>query len=177
MFLEQLGYITGEATRDKILLEYYRLWKFRHPNATDFLHVAEKVSNMKLDWFKEYWINGTRTIDYAIDSLWEEGGKTKIRLRRDGEMPMPIDLKVTFRDSTSEMHYVPLDLMYGEKPAEDKTPVKTYPAWKWTSEKYVVETSKKVADISEVEIDPSQRLADVERRNNRIRIPAPSRPF
>jgi hypothetical protein len=90
---------------------------------------------------------------------------------------MPIDLKVTFRDSTSEMHYVPLDLMYGEKPAEDNTPVKAYPAWKWTSEKYVVETSRKVADISEVEIDPSQRLADVERRNNRIRIPAPSRPF
>jgi hypothetical protein len=177
MFLEQLGYITGESVRDKILLEYYRLWRFKHPNATDFLHVAEKVSNMKLDWFKEYWINSTRTIDYAIDSLWEEGGKTKIRLRRDGEMPMPIDLKVTFRDSTSEMHYVPLDLMYGEKPAEDNTPVKTYPAWKWTSEKYVVETSRKVADISEVEIDPSQRLADVERRNNRIRIPAPSRPF
>jgi hypothetical protein len=176
IFLGQLGYITGEATRDRILLEYYRQWKFKHPNPTDLLRIAEKLSNMKLDWYKEYWINSTHTIDYAIDSLWEEGGKTKIRLRRDGLMPMPIDLKLTFRDSTSEMHYVPLDLMYGQKPPEDNTPVKVYPAWKWTSIKYVVETEKKVTDIAVAEIDPSQRLADVERQNNRIRIPAPVRP-
>jgi hypothetical protein len=171
VFMEQLGYITGAATRDKILLEYYRQWKFKHPNPTDFLKIAEKLSNMKLDWYKEYWINGTRTIDYAIDSLWEEGGKTKIRLRRDEMMPMPIDVKITYKDSTSEMHYIPLDLMYGQKPAEDNTPVKTYPAWKWTNEKYIIETDKKVVDISVVEIDPSQRLADVERRNNRIKLP------
>ena len=131
---------------------------------------------MKLDWYKEYWINSTHTIDYAIDSLWEEGGKTKIRLRRDGLMPMPVDLKLTFRDSTSEMHYVPLDLMYGQKLPEDKIPVKVYPAWKWTSDKFIVETDRKVVDIAEAEIDPSQRMADVERRNNRIRIPAPVRP-
>ena len=31
---------------------------------------------------------------------------------------MPIDVQLTFKDSTKEMHYVPLDLMYGEKPEE-----------------------------------------------------------
>lgn len=176
IFLEQLGYIIGQQALDRIFPDYYRQWKYKHPNPNDFLHIAEKQSNMKLDWYKEYWINGTRTIDYAIDSLWEQGGKTKIRLRRDGEMPMPIDLKLTFRDSTTEMHYVPLGLMYGAKPAEDNTPVKVYPAWKWTSDKYVVETDRKVMDIAEAEIDPSQRMADVDRQNNRIRIPAPLRP-
>ena len=40
---------------------------------------------MKLDWYKEYWINTTKTIDYAIDSLWEEGGKTKIRIETIGD--------------------------------------------------------------------------------------------
>ncbi|MEI9942715.1 MAG: hypothetical protein WDN26_00695 [Chitinophagaceae bacterium] len=42
MFLVQLGYITGEETRNKILLEYYRLWKFRHPDVNDFIRIAGK---------------------------------------------------------------------------------------------------------------------------------------
>jgi len=169
--MEQLGYITGAPVRDKILLEYYRLWKFKQPNANDFLRVAEKVSGMKLDWYKEYWINSIRTIDYAIDSLWEEGGKTKIRLSRTGLMPMPIDLQMTFKDGTKELHYIPLDLMYGEKAVED--PViqrKTYNAWKWTHSNYIVETSRKLSDFAIVEIDPSQRLADTERKNNKLEL-------
>jgi hypothetical protein len=170
VFLEQLGYITGADARDKILLEYYRQWKFRHPAPADFLHVAENISGMKLDWYKEYWINTTRTIDYAFDSLWEEGGKTKIRLKNNGMMPMPVDLRLSFKDGTSEMHYIPLDLMYGEKPAEDKTPWKTYPAWRWPVRTYVVESNRKVAEIAIAEIDASQRLADVERSNNRLKL-------
>jgi aminopeptidase N len=170
VFMEQLGYIVGAQVRDKILLEYYRLWRFKHPNADDFIRVAEKVSDIKLDWYKQYWINSTRTIDYAFDSLWEEGGKTKIRIKRVGLMPMPIDLQITFKDSTQEMHYVPLDLMYGEKPEENSMPRKTYPAWKWTNETYVVETKRRLADISVAEIDPSKRLADVERKDNRLKL-------
>src|SRR4030095_13850545 len=68
VFMEQLGYIVGAPVRDRILLEYYRQWRFKHPAASDFIKIAEKQSGMKLDWYKEYWINTTRTIDYAIDS-------------------------------------------------------------------------------------------------------------
>ncbi|HLG40452.1 MAG TPA: M1 family metallopeptidase [Chitinophagaceae bacterium] len=170
VFMEQLGYIVGAQVRDKILLEYYRLWKFKHPNASDFIRVAEKLSDMKLDWYKENWIASTRTIDYAFDSLWEESGKTRIRIKRIGLMPMPVDLQITFKDSTQEMHYVPLDLMYGEKPAENPITRKIYPAWKWTHETYVIETNRRLADISVAEIDPTQRLADVERKNNRLKL-------
>ncbi len=171
IFMEQLGYITGASVRDKILLEYYRLWRFKHPNASDFIRVAEKVSDMKLDWYKEYWINSTKTIDYSIDSLWEEGGKTNVRLNKIGLMPMPIDLQLTFKDGTKELHYIPLDLMYGEKPIEDSTVIrKIYDAWKWTHPTYVIETSHKLTDIIIVEIDPSRRMADIERKNNKLEL-------
>ncbi len=171
VFMEQLGYITGAQVRDKILLEYYRLWKFKHPNVSDFIRVAEKVSDMKLDWYKEYWVNSTKTIDYAIDSLWEENGKTKVRLRRIGMMPMPIDLKISFKDGGSELHYMPLDLMYGEKPVEDsRIPRKDYTAWHWTSDTYVIESDRKLSDFTVVEIDPSQRMADVDRKNNKLEL-------
>jgi hypothetical protein len=171
VFMEQLGYITGAAVRDKILLEYYQQWRFKHPNAADFIRVAEKVSGMKLDWYKEYWIASTKTIDYSIDSLWEEGGKTKIRLSRVGLMPMPIDLQLTFKDGAKELHYIPLDLMYGEKPVEDSSVArKTYDAWKWTHPFYIIETERKLTDITIVEIDPSQRMADIERKNNKLEL-------
>lgn len=171
VFVEQLGYIVGAPVRDKILLEYYRQWKFRHPNAGDFMRVAEKVSDMKLDWYKEYWINSTKTIDYKIDSLWEEGGKTKVRLFRTGLMPMPIDLQLTFKDGSKELHYVPLNLMYGEKQAEDTvTPRKVYEPWKWTHSTYTVETTRKLGEFTQVEIDPSQRMADVDRKNNKLEL-------
>jgi len=169
MFLEQLGYIVGAQVRDKILLQYYWQWRFKHPNATDFIVVAEKVSGMKLDWYKEFWIYSTKTIDYSIDSLWEEGGVSKIRLKNLGLVPMPIDVQLTFKDSTKEAHYIPMSLMFGSKPVEDSSiKRKDYPEWKWTNSTYVIETTRKLTDLKAVEIDPSQRMADVNRKNNKF---------
>jgi Peptidase family M1 domain len=172
VFMEQLGYILGAETRDKFLLNYYRQWRFKHPDVNDMLRVAEKTSGMELDWYKEYFVNSTRTIDYAVDSLWEEGGKTKIRLRRLGMMPMPIDCVLTFRDGTSEMHYIPMYLMFGQKKNENKdVPFIVYDAWKWTHETYTIETKKSLAEIAFAEIDPSLRMADADRKNNKLEIP------
>jgi hypothetical protein len=171
VFIEQLGYITGADVRDKILLAYYNQWRFKHPDVNDFMRVAEKASGLQLDWYKEYWVNSTKTIDYAIDSLWEEGGKTKLRLSRVGLVPMPVDLQLTFKDGTKEIHYIPLDLMYGEKPAEDAgISRKVYDAWKWTHPVYIIETNRKLLDVTVAEIDPSQRMADVERKNNKLEL-------
>ena len=171
IFMEQLGYIVGGMVRDKILLDYYKQWRFKHPNVSDFMRVAEKTSGVKLDWYKEYWVNSIKTIDYSIDSLWEEGGKTKIRLSRIGLMPMPIDLQITFKDGTKELHYASLNLMYGEKPAEDASiPRKIYDAWKWTGSSFIMETNRKLVDFNVVEIDPSLRMADTDRKNNRLEL-------
>ncbi len=171
VFMEQLGYIVGAPARDRILLEYYRQWKFKHPNVNDFMRIAEKVSDMKLDWYKEYWVNSTKTIDYTIDSIWEEGGKTKIRLNRIGLMPMPVDLQITYKNGDREMHYVPMNLMYGQKPAENTgIPRKEYDPWKWTHSTYTIESSRKLSDFTVVEIDPSLRMADIERKNNRLEL-------
>jgi hypothetical protein len=48
------------------MLEYYRQWRFKHPNVNDFIRLAEKTSGLKLDWYKEYWVNSTKTIDYGL---------------------------------------------------------------------------------------------------------------
>lgn len=171
VFMEQLGYIVGASVRDKILLEYYKQWRFKHPNASDLVKLSEDVSGIKLDWYKEYWCSTTKKIDYSIDSLWEENGVSKIRLRRIGQMPMPIDLQLTFKDGSTEMHYVPLNLMFGEKPAEDKKQKRiVHEEWRWTHPTYIVELKHRLTDLKRVEIDPSKRMADTDQKNNILEL-------
>ncbi len=171
VFVEQLGYIVGAGVRDNILLEFYRQWQFKHPNAADFIRLSEKISGIQLDWYKEFWVNSTKTIDYSIDSLWEDGGKTKIRLKQIGLVPMPIDFQLTFKDGSKELHYIPAYLMFGQKPVEDAAVTrKVYEPWKWTHSTYVIETDRRLADITVADIDPTLRMADVDRKNNKLEI-------
>lgn len=171
IFLEQLGYIVGASVRDKILLKYYDTWRFKHPNASDFFKLAQDQSGIQLDWYKEYWVNTTKTIDYSIDSLWEENGVSKIRLKRIGQMPMPIDLQLTFKDGSTEMHNIPLNLMFGNKQNENASePFIVHEEWKWTHPYYIVEFKHKLTDLTKAEIDPSKRMADTERKNNKLEL-------
>jgi len=170
MFLEQLGYIVSDSMRDKILLEYYRLWRYKHPNASDFMKVAQDVSGIQLDWYKEYWISTTKSIDYSIDSLWGENGVSKIRLKRIGQMPMSIDLELTFKDGTKEIHYIPLNLMFGNKPAENKETRIVHKEWNWTNPTYIVEFNHPLNQLTKVEIDPTKRMADIDQKNNTLKL-------
>lgn len=171
VFLNQLGYIVGDKVLDKILLEYYHQWRFKHPNANDFIRVAEKVSGLELQWYKEYWVNSIKTIDYAVGDINVVNGKTQITLKRIGKMPMPIDVLLTFKDGSKELHYIPMNLMYGEKNAEDTVTRIVHTEWRWTHPEYNFETNRNIRDIKSIEIDPSQRMADINRSNNKLVIP------
>ncbi len=170
MVLEQLGYIVSDSVRDKILLKYYDLWHSKHPNPNDFFKVAQDVSGVQLGWYKEYWLNTIKTIDYSIDSLWEDAGVTKIRLRRIGEMPMPVDLELTFKDSSKELHYIPMDMMLAEKPAESPEKRFVHDAWNWTNPTYIVEFKHPLNQLIKAEIDPTKRMADVNLDNNVLKL-------
>ncbi|MGN6352785.1 MAG: M1 family metallopeptidase [Parafilimonas sp.] len=171
IFLSQLGYIVGEDNLDKILLEYYKEWRYKHPNANDFIRIAEKVSGLELQWYKEYWVYTTKTIDYALGNINVDGANARITLKRLGLMPMPADVLVTYKDGTREMHYVPLNLTFGAKPAEDTVKTIVHEEWKWVDPEYSFTISRPLTDIKSIEIDPSQRMADVNRINNKIVVP------
>ena len=171
VFMEQLGYIIGDSARNQTLLNYYNTWKFKHPNPTDFIRIAEKTSGIQLDWYKEYWIHSTKTIDYAIDSLWEEGGVSKIRLKRLGQLPMPIDVQLVFKDSSTENHTIPLNLMFGSKKKDGLflNPI-VDEEWRWTHTTYTLSINRRLTDLMKIEIDPSKRMADVQRNNNQLML-------
>lgn len=171
VMMAQLGYIVGDKVLDKILLEYYNQWRFKHPNPNDFIRVAEKISGLELQWYKEYWVYTTKTIDYAVGDINAVDGKASVVIKRLGYMPMPVDVLVTYKDGTKEMHYIPLSLMYGEKPVENDIKRIIHPEWKWVDPEYNLQLSRGVSDIKEIEIDASKRLADINRGNNKLTIP------
>lgn len=84
---------------------------------------------------------------------------------------MPIDVLFEFKDGSRLMAYIPMYLMFGEKPVEEPSiPRNTYEAWKWTHPTYTFEIDKKITELKLIEIDPSQRMADIERKNNKLEI-------
>ena len=170
-FLGVLGYVMGEAKRDQLMLNYYNTWKFKHPNANDFIRVAEKTSGLQLQWLKEYWVNSTKTIDYGLNDIQVSGNAALISIQRIGKLPMPVEVFVTYKDGTSELHYMPLDLMLGGKQQEGTVKQINHSEWKWANPTYTFETTQPLSAIKSIEIDPSQRMPDINRSNNKIEIP------
>ncbi len=167
VFLQQLGYVIGQEALDRGMMNYYNTWKFKHPNANDFIRVMEKESGMVLDWYIDYFVNSTHTIDYAIESVTAEQGMTQVVLKRNQKMVMPVDLLVEFSDGRKELFYIPLDLMRGEKPVEDPSVRRTIlPDWTWVNPTYTIMIQGGPESIKGIQIDPSRRMADIEQGNN-----------
>ena len=161
VFLAQLGYIVGPKTLKKILKRYFNEFKFKHPSPNDFKRVAEKVSDLELEWYLNDWTRTAEKIDYAITH--NEGNAV---LERKGLIPMPIELVVTFKDETKKHYYIPTDLMRGVK-KELSSSFEILPSWGWASPFYSFPLQKEVVKI---EIDPSGLLADVDLKNNLYKL-------
>ena len=164
-FLTNLSYIIGQETFERGMLTYFNTWKFKHPNPNDFIRIMEKESDLELDWYKEYMVNTTYTIDYAIKSVEEFGKKqTKVTLERIGKFPMPVDLVLTNKKGDTEIITIPLRIMRGAKKAESKK-FTVAEDWAWTHPTYELIIDKKLKKITKIEIDPSRRMGDTDLEN------------
>lgn len=167
IFLHQLGYITGDEILWRTLRRFYEAWKFRHPDPHDFIRVAEKESGMDLKWYYDYWITTTRTIDYAVASVEGNEASTDVTLSRIGLMPMPIDLEVEFTDGSLLHYYIPMRIMWGEKENEfPEIERRELEDWPWVFPDYEFTIERPLDEIRRIEIDPTLRMADVNRSNN-----------
>lgn len=175
VFLYQLEYILGKKDFNQGMKQYYNTWKFRHPNPNDFIRVMEKESELELDWYRKYWIQTTHTIDYALDTIRSnETGGTSIRLEKIGRMPMPLDVVVTTTAGDEILYHIPLRIMRGHKSFEEfDRDIRIEEDWPWTHPTYTVRSVVPMSDIEKIEIDPSGRMADVNRKNNVYPEPEP----
>jgi hypothetical protein len=165
--------VLGRDAFDAAFREYIRRWTFKHPQPADFFRTMENVSGRSLDWFWRDWVFTTARLDQAIDSVTGQsvpgprpgargrasGGEAaratpvtpesgpRIYLSSRREMVMPVELKLTYDDGTSEVVALPVEI------------------WNLGSRaSYTVEAAGK--RLVRAELDPRGALPDLDRANN-----------
>ncbi|WP_057939999.1 M1 family metallopeptidase [Algoriphagus resistens] len=139
-------YILGHERFDNAFKSYIKTWAYKHPQPTDFFNHMENVAGENLSWFWQGWFYGTGNIDLGVEAVIPYAGNFVIVLANKGDMPMPVQLEVTFEDGTSELKMLPVEIWQrGDT---------------WN---YLLKTDKTVKSVV---IDPNKLLPDVNLGND-----------
>lgn len=174
MYLHQLAYVIGQDNVDKTLLRYYNEWKYKHPEPSDFILVAEKVSGIELHWYNDLYLYSMKQIDYGISSIIGTQQLTAIILERIGDFIMPVDVEVILVNGDSYLYNIPLQIMRGHKENSNHSNYEVLPAWRWVESEYLLSLPFSVSEIISIEIDPSFNTLDVDRENNLYLLSLPT---
>ena len=150
-----LQYILGDSLFDFAMKEYFRRWHWKHPYLDDFQTVMEEVSNLSLEWFFEQWFQKTWTVDYSIASVKnkrverseETSFLTRVKIRKLKEGVMPLDLYFKLPDGTTHSEKIPVEV------------------WQAGGREYIAAVDLP-GKPNYVELNPDQRVMDLNRLNN-----------
>jgi len=139
-------YILGPERFDNAFRSYIKTWAFKHPQPTDFFNHIENVAGENLAWFWKGWFYGTGNIDLAIDNVQRIGGNYIVFLSNKGDMPMPVEMEVKYKDGLTERLRLPVEIWQ-----------------RGDSWNHLIKTEK---EIKSVELDPEKILPDVNFSND-----------
>jgi len=167
-YLYQLKGMMGDALFYKTMKRFFNTYRFKHPTDQDFIRVAEKESGWVLDWYNEYMVHSTKTIDYAIDTVYQqkldingEEISNIISLKKIGSFPMPLELVITTQEGEQIMFNIPVDLM---RVNNEHQQTKNYlDPWRWVETQYDLALP---GNIQAIQIDPRSVVGDIDRSNN-----------
>jgi len=156
--LYNLQYVLSDSLFQAAMKHYFAQWSFGHPYFEDFRNSVINFTHVDLNWFFDEWFETTKQLDYGVASIRKIPGQDSfaIRLRRTGDMQMPIDLTVTAKDGKKYSYYIPNT--WDQK----KTEAIVLPKWYgWGKFMPVYEAHVNIpSGIRDVRIDTSYRLAD-----------------
>ena len=136
----------GPELFQKAYRTYGLRWKYKHPTPWDLFYSFEDVTGQDLGWFWRTWFWETWTVDQSVGSVTAGPIGTTIVIVDKGLAPMPGEVKVTRSDSTAVLEKIPVQY------------------WLAGHASYTFTVSG--APVVRVEIDPEQKLPDVDRKNN-----------
>jgi hypothetical protein len=103
---EELRDMLGDELFLKALQEYIYRWNGKHPTPYDFFFTFNDVSGQDLTWYWEPWFFENGYPDLAIEKIEVANNKIRISIRRIGNIPTPIKLKMVYENETiEEFHY------------------------------------------------------------------------
>jgi aminopeptidase N len=147
---------------------YISQWYLCHPYPEDFRNSIIQFTHVDLNWFFDQWLETTKTIDYKIKSI-RNGKKPNeyiITFKRKGKMQMPLDFAVIDNNDSLHLFHIP-NTWFVKSVSKNTTVLPKWFGWDKIQPQYdaVVNIPN---GIQKVIIDPTNRLADVNMRNNRF---------
>lgn len=156
MMLSMLGAIVGDSAVTKAMSNYAKTWRFKHPSPWDFMFAMNRELGQDLGWFWYYWLFTTESSDGSIGGVDAKGGKTRVTIRQDGEMPAPVVLKVEFAADGPAPKPMRNAVIVGN------TATVTWPVDVWFagSRTFVAELDFGKRKIEKITLDPNGRFPD-----------------
>lgn len=164
--LQQLRYVLGDAMFMSAMKHYVAKWKFCHPTAQDFKQTIIAYTGQDLNWFFDQWLETVKKLDYAIADVAKTGvNKYEVKLKRKGDMEMPLDVRATDMNGKTYEFHIPNRYVFNRTIGFKELP--NWYGWgQYISPTYAFEL-KLDAKLRHIEIDPEAAMADVNRLNNR----------
>ncbi len=94
--------LLGKELFTKALQEYIRRWNGRHPIPYDFFFTFNDVAGEDLSWFWKPWFYEFGYPDLRIRDVVKNNGQNFILIDKVGNLPVPVELTVTFEDSSKQ---------------------------------------------------------------------------
>jgi len=85
----------GDSIYDSAMHDYFRLWKFKHPQPDDIQMVFEATTSKDLSWFFNDFMATTKRMDYEVLGFANQ----KVLVRNKGELVSPLVISGMTGDS------------------------------------------------------------------------------
>ena len=132
----------GEELFSKALKEYIQRWNGKHPTPYDFFFTFNEVTGEDLNWFWKPWFFEFGYPDLSLKNVEDEN---KVIVKKEGNIPVPVELRIFDKDGLRETIY------------------KTVRVWKDANE-IEIEIPEKESVVG-IELG-STKIPDVNRGNN-----------
>ena len=105
MAYEFLRDFLGDALFKKALMEFIHRWHGKHPIPYDFFFTFDDVVGENLNWYWEPWFFESGYPDLAIKEVQPFKKGTSIIIMKNGNIPIPVKLMITFSDGQQDSLY------------------------------------------------------------------------
>ncbi|RRA99131.1 M1 family metallopeptidase [Larkinella rosea] len=114
-WMRTLDGLVGRPVMDEIMRTYFERWKFKHPNATNFISVVNEVVTKRhgnrfgpnMNWFFDQVLYGNQVCDYELHSVTSvrqgSGYQSGITVYRKGDAQLPVEVLVHFEDGKEQL--------------------------------------------------------------------------
>jgi hypothetical protein len=143
-------YILGTERFDDAFQGYMQGWYFKHPQPSDFFRAMEDGAGADLNWFWRGWFLEPDALDQAVIAVKDTPDGPIVVLDNLGDMVMPVRMLVEYRDGSSEVIDLPVEI------------------WHQTS-RWQAGLQTKGKRVKSITLDPDEVLPDMNRANNRWR--------